>query len=165
MALRSWTPDRGFVSEKAKQSASVSTSHSLELCSFPASLGSSVAAAALEQLLVVGEKFSTPGVTSSLEMVVCSALDSSLGRRSPPETTTVSLSGGDERQGGIKCSARLLERCRMKDQYNHWVSLAIDLDQSICFPLQLAPLSFLSCVFFFSPATHYRGKLETLKDT
>nr|XP_048271410.1 coiled-coil domain-containing protein 175 [Myodes glareolus] len=53
MALRSWTPDRGFVSEKVKQSASVSTSLSLELCSFPASLGSSVATAALEQLLVV----------------------------------------------------------------------------------------------------------------
>ncbi|CAO2586552.1 Coiled-coil domain-containing protein 175 [Lemmus lemmus] len=53
MALRSWTPDRGFVSEKVKQPASVSTSLSLELCSFPATLGSSVAAKALEQLLVV----------------------------------------------------------------------------------------------------------------
>ncbi|XP_057638799.1 coiled-coil domain-containing protein 175 [Chionomys nivalis] len=53
MALRSWTPDKGFVSEKVKQPASVSTSLSLEICSFPATLGSSVAAAALEQLLVV----------------------------------------------------------------------------------------------------------------
>ncbi|XP_013204106.2 coiled-coil domain-containing protein 175 [Microtus ochrogaster] len=53
MALRSWTPDKGFISEKVKQPASVSTSLSLEICSFPATLGSSVAAAALEQLLVV----------------------------------------------------------------------------------------------------------------
>ncbi|XP_051052015.1 coiled-coil domain-containing protein 175 [Phodopus roborovskii] len=53
MALRSWTPDKGFVSEKVTRSASVSTSLSLELCTFPSTLGSSVAAAALEQLLVV----------------------------------------------------------------------------------------------------------------
>lgn len=57
MALRSWTPDKGFISKKVKQPASVATSLSLEICSFPATLGSSVAAAALEQLLVVGEKF------------------------------------------------------------------------------------------------------------
>lgn len=57
MALRSWTPNKGVISEKVKQQASVATSLSLEICSFPATLGSSVAAAALEQLLVVGEKF------------------------------------------------------------------------------------------------------------
>ncbi|ERE74186.1 hypothetical protein H671_5g13620 [Cricetulus griseus] len=53
MALRPWTPDKGFVNEEAKQPASVSTTLSLELCTFPRTLGSSVAAAALEQLLVV----------------------------------------------------------------------------------------------------------------
>ncbi|XP_075803664.1 coiled-coil domain-containing protein 175 [Microtus pennsylvanicus] len=53
MALRSWTPDQGFISETVKQPASVSTSPSLETCSLPPTLGSSVAAAALEQLLVV----------------------------------------------------------------------------------------------------------------
>ncbi|KAL6075599.1 hypothetical protein STEG23_011542 [Scotinomys teguina] len=53
MALRSWTPDKGFVSEKMVRPASVSTSLSLELRTFPATLGSSVATAALEQLLVV----------------------------------------------------------------------------------------------------------------
>ncbi|XP_052595594.1 coiled-coil domain-containing protein 175 [Peromyscus californicus insignis] len=53
MALRSWTPDKGFISEKMVRPASVSTSLSLELCTFPATLGSSVATAALEQLLVV----------------------------------------------------------------------------------------------------------------
>ncbi|MEJ1269398.1 coiled-coil domain containing 175 [Cricetulus griseus] len=52
MALRPWTPDKGFVNEEAKQPASVSTTLSLELCTFPRTLGSSVAAAALEQLLV-----------------------------------------------------------------------------------------------------------------
>lgn len=57
MALRSWTPDKGFISEKMVRPASVSTSLSLELCTFPATLGSSVATAALEQLVVVGEKF------------------------------------------------------------------------------------------------------------
>lgn len=56
---------------------------------------------------------------SSLEMVARLGLDRSLGRRSSPETTTVPLSGGDERPGGIKCSARLLKRCRVKDEYNH----------------------------------------------
>uniref|UniRef100_A0A8C8W6Z4 Coiled-coil domain containing 175 n=1 Tax=Peromyscus maniculatus bairdii TaxID=230844 RepID=A0A8C8W6Z4_PERMB len=53
MALRSWTPDKGFISEKMVRPASVSTSLSLELCTFPATLGSSVATAALEQLVVV----------------------------------------------------------------------------------------------------------------
>ncbi|XP_073923967.1 coiled-coil domain-containing protein 175 isoform X2 [Castor canadensis] len=45
MALRPWSP--------SVRPASVSTSLSLELCTFPNTLGSSVAAAALEQLLVV----------------------------------------------------------------------------------------------------------------
>ncbi|XP_029422547.1 coiled-coil domain-containing protein 175 [Nannospalax galili] len=53
MALRSWTPDLGFLEEKVVRSASVSTSLSLELCTFPTTLGSSVAAEALEQLFVV----------------------------------------------------------------------------------------------------------------
>ena len=57
MAMRSWTPDQGFVNKKLVRPASVSTSLSLELCTFPSTLGSSVAADALEQLLVVGEKF------------------------------------------------------------------------------------------------------------
>ncbi|XP_052042683.1 coiled-coil domain-containing protein 175 [Apodemus sylvaticus] len=53
MAMRSWTPDQGFVNKKLVRPASVSTSLSLELCTFPSTLGSSVAADALEQLLVV----------------------------------------------------------------------------------------------------------------
>eukprot|EP00073_Rattus_norvegicus_P047601 XP_017449792.1 PREDICTED: coiled-coil domain-containing protein 175 isoform X2 [Rattus norvegicus] len=53
MAMRSWTPDQGFVDRKLVRPASVSTSLSLELCTFPSTLGSSVAANALEQLLVV----------------------------------------------------------------------------------------------------------------
>lgn len=57
MAMRSWTPDQGFVDKKLVRPASVSTSLSLERCTFPSTLGSSVAANALEQLLVVGEKF------------------------------------------------------------------------------------------------------------
>ncbi|XP_019581386.2 coiled-coil domain-containing protein 175 [Rhinolophus sinicus] len=52
MALSSWSPELGF-SEKTLQSAAVSTGPSLELCTFPSTLGSSVAAAALEQLFVV----------------------------------------------------------------------------------------------------------------
>uniref|UniRef100_A0A8D1H3J9 Coiled-coil domain containing 175 n=1 Tax=Sus scrofa TaxID=9823 RepID=A0A8D1H3J9_PIG len=55
MALSSWSPELGFGgSEKAlKAAATVSTGPSLELCTFPSTLGSSVAAAALEQLFVV----------------------------------------------------------------------------------------------------------------
>lgn len=52
MALSSWSPELGF-SEKTLQSAAVSPGPSLELCTFPSTLGSSVAAAALEQLFVV----------------------------------------------------------------------------------------------------------------
>ena len=55
MALHSWSREPGFV-EKVLRPAGVSTGPSLELCTFPSSLGSPVAAAALEQLLVVGEK-------------------------------------------------------------------------------------------------------------
>ncbi|XP_057588600.1 coiled-coil domain-containing protein 175 [Hippopotamus amphibius kiboko] len=53
MALSSRSPELGFSGEKALQAAAVSTGPSLELCTFPPTLGSSVAAAALEQLLVV----------------------------------------------------------------------------------------------------------------
>ncbi|XP_021057405.1 coiled-coil domain-containing protein 175 [Mus pahari] len=53
MAIRSWTPDQGFVNKKLVRPASVSTSLSLDLCTFPTTLGSSVAASALEQLFVV----------------------------------------------------------------------------------------------------------------
>lgn len=58
MALSSWSPELGFGgSEKAlKAAATVSTGPSLELCTFPSTLGSSVAAAALEQLFVVGKR-------------------------------------------------------------------------------------------------------------
>ncbi|XP_016017912.2 coiled-coil domain-containing protein 175 [Rousettus aegyptiacus] len=52
MALSSWSPELGF-SEKVLRKAAVSTGPSLELCTFPSTLGSSVAAAALEQLFVV----------------------------------------------------------------------------------------------------------------
>uniref|UniRef100_A0A8C6BC48 Coiled-coil domain containing 175 n=1 Tax=Monodon monoceros TaxID=40151 RepID=A0A8C6BC48_MONMO len=53
MAVSSWSSELGFGSEKALQAAAVSTGPSLELCTFPSTLGSSVAAAALEQLFVV----------------------------------------------------------------------------------------------------------------
>uniref|UniRef100_A0A8C5XDW1 Coiled-coil domain containing 175 n=1 Tax=Microcebus murinus TaxID=30608 RepID=A0A8C5XDW1_MICMU len=52
MALSNWTPERGF-SEKVVHEAAVTTGPSLELCTFPSTLGSSIAAAALEQLFVV----------------------------------------------------------------------------------------------------------------
>ncbi|XP_045865882.1 coiled-coil domain-containing protein 175 [Meles meles] len=52
MALSSWSPELGF-SEKTLRAAAVSTGPSLELCTFPSTLGSSVATAALEQLFVV----------------------------------------------------------------------------------------------------------------
>ncbi|XP_045679592.1 coiled-coil domain-containing protein 175 [Phyllostomus hastatus] len=52
MALHSWSPELGC-GEKVLRPAAVSTGPSLELCTFPSSLGSSVADAALEQLLVV----------------------------------------------------------------------------------------------------------------
>ncbi|XP_034848639.1 coiled-coil domain-containing protein 175 [Mirounga leonina] len=52
MALSSWSPELGL-GEKALREAAVSAGPSLELCTFPSSLGSSVATAALEQLLVV----------------------------------------------------------------------------------------------------------------
>ncbi|XP_006920601.2 coiled-coil domain-containing protein 175 [Pteropus alecto] len=52
MALSSWSPELGF-GEKVLTAAAVSTGPSLELCTFPSTLGSSVAAAALEQLFVV----------------------------------------------------------------------------------------------------------------
>ncbi|XP_028363465.2 coiled-coil domain-containing protein 175 [Phyllostomus discolor] len=52
MALQSWSPELGC-GEKVLRPVAVSTGPSLELCTFPSSLGSSVAAAALEQLLVV----------------------------------------------------------------------------------------------------------------
>lgn len=54
MALRPWSPELGF-SEKVLRRVAVATGPSLELCTFPSTLGSSVAADALEQLLVVGE--------------------------------------------------------------------------------------------------------------
>ncbi|XP_012579856.1 PREDICTED: coiled-coil domain-containing protein 175 [Condylura cristata] len=53
MALSSRSPESGFGGEKMRQSAIVSTGPSLELCTIPSTLGSSVAAYALEQLLVV----------------------------------------------------------------------------------------------------------------
>ncbi|XP_055291985.1 coiled-coil domain-containing protein 175 [Moschus berezovskii] len=53
MTLSSWSPELGLVSEKALPVAAVSTGPSLELCTFPSTLGSSVATDALEQLLVV----------------------------------------------------------------------------------------------------------------
>ncbi|XP_069348974.1 coiled-coil domain-containing protein 175 [Eulemur rufifrons] len=52
MDLSSWTPERGF-GEKVAKEAAVTTGPSLELCTFPSTLGSSIAAAALEQLFVV----------------------------------------------------------------------------------------------------------------
>ncbi|XP_032261114.1 coiled-coil domain-containing protein 175 [Phoca vitulina] len=52
MALSSWSPELGF-GEKALREAAVSAGPSLELCTFPSSLGSSVATAALEQLFLV----------------------------------------------------------------------------------------------------------------
>lgn len=54
MALRPWSPELGF-SEKVLRRVAVATGPSLELCTFPSTLGSSVAADALEQLFVVGE--------------------------------------------------------------------------------------------------------------
>lgn len=66
MALSSWSPELGF-SEKTLQSAAVSTGPSLELCTFPSTLGSSVAAAALEQLFVVGERPASAGVGTGAE--------------------------------------------------------------------------------------------------
>lgn len=56
MALSSWSPELGFSRKVLLQAAAVSTGPSLELCTFPSSLGSSVATAALEQLFVVGKK-------------------------------------------------------------------------------------------------------------
>ncbi|XP_045307086.1 coiled-coil domain-containing protein 175 isoform X2 [Leopardus geoffroyi] len=53
MALSSWSPELGFGGKVLLQAAAVSTGPSLELCTFPSSLGSSVATAALEQLSVV----------------------------------------------------------------------------------------------------------------
>ncbi|XP_003924438.2 coiled-coil domain-containing protein 175 [Saimiri boliviensis] len=52
MALSSWTPGLR-AGEKLVQAAAVSTGRSLELCTFPSTLGSSVAVEALEQLFVV----------------------------------------------------------------------------------------------------------------
>ncbi|KAI4583565.1 hypothetical protein MJG53_020729, partial [Ovis ammon polii x Ovis aries] len=53
MALSSWSRELGLGSQKALPVAAVSTGPSLELCTFPSTLGSSVATDALEQLLVV----------------------------------------------------------------------------------------------------------------
>lgn len=63
MALSSWSAELGL-REKSVRAAAVSTGPSLELCTFPPTLGSSVAAAALEQLSVVGERPRAPGGTS-----------------------------------------------------------------------------------------------------
>ncbi|XP_004624888.2 coiled-coil domain-containing protein 175 [Octodon degus] len=52
MELRSWSSELGY-SERTERTAAVSTGRSLELCTFPATLGSSVAATALEQLFVL----------------------------------------------------------------------------------------------------------------
>ncbi|XP_005322946.4 coiled-coil domain-containing protein 175 [Ictidomys tridecemlineatus] len=52
MDLSSWMSELGSGSQKVKKVA-VSTGPSLELCTFPSTLGSSVATAALEQLFVV----------------------------------------------------------------------------------------------------------------
>uniref|UniRef100_A0A673TW25 Coiled-coil domain containing 175 n=1 Tax=Suricata suricatta TaxID=37032 RepID=A0A673TW25_SURSU len=51
MALSSWSPELGVGA--LPQAAAVSTGPSLELCTFPSSLGSAVSTAALEQLFVV----------------------------------------------------------------------------------------------------------------
>lgn len=63
MALHSWSPELGF-SEKLKQAA-VSTGPSLDLSTFPSTLGSVVATAALEQLFIVGERPAGAGRESS----------------------------------------------------------------------------------------------------
>ncbi|XP_063500624.1 coiled-coil domain-containing protein 175 isoform X2 [Symphalangus syndactylus] len=52
MALSPWTPGLS-AGEKLVQAAAVATDPSLELCTFPSTLGSSVAVEALEQLFVV----------------------------------------------------------------------------------------------------------------
>uniref|UniRef100_G1RT03 Coiled-coil domain containing 175 n=1 Tax=Nomascus leucogenys TaxID=61853 RepID=G1RT03_NOMLE len=52
MALSPWTPGPG-AGKKLVQAAAVATGPSLELCTFPSTLGSSVAVEALEQLFVV----------------------------------------------------------------------------------------------------------------
>uniref|UniRef100_A0A8C6I203 Coiled-coil domain containing 175 n=1 Tax=Mus spicilegus TaxID=10103 RepID=A0A8C6I203_MUSSI len=67
MAIRSWTPE-GFVNKKLVRPASVSTSLSLELCTFPTTLGSSVAANALEQLFVVEKSLQGDYFTCSEEV-------------------------------------------------------------------------------------------------
>lgn len=54
MALRSWSPELGF-SDKQKQVA-VSTGPSLDLSTYPSTLGSTLATAVLEELLIVGER-------------------------------------------------------------------------------------------------------------
>ncbi|EDL36538.1 mCG16446, partial [Mus musculus] len=67
MAIRSWTPE-GFVNKKLVRPASVSTNLSLELCTFPTTLGSSVAANALEQLFVVEKSLQGDYFTCSEEV-------------------------------------------------------------------------------------------------
>ncbi|XP_060030862.1 coiled-coil domain-containing protein 175 isoform X2 [Erinaceus europaeus] len=52
MALQTWSPELRLT-ENIPQTVSVSTGPSLELCTFPSTLGSSVATAALEQLFAV----------------------------------------------------------------------------------------------------------------
>nr|XP_012804565.2 coiled-coil domain-containing protein 175 [Jaculus jaculus] len=68
MALYSWSPEKGFVRQNMMRPASVSTSLSLELCTFPTTLGSSVAAAALEQLLVVEQSLKGDSFKCNEEM-------------------------------------------------------------------------------------------------
>lgn len=63
MALHSWSPELGF-SDKQKQVA-VSTGPSLDLSTFPSTLGSTVATAVLEQLFIVGERPAGAGRESS----------------------------------------------------------------------------------------------------
>lgn len=64
MALSSWTKEL-IAAEKLMREVAVATGPSLELCTVPASLGSSVAAGALERLFAVGERLRVRGGTSS----------------------------------------------------------------------------------------------------
>lgn len=118
MALSSWSPELGF-GEKALREAAVSAGPSLELCTFPSSLGSSVATAALEQLFLVGETPAGAGRDGASEVAPSRhrAGGPSAGTflREPGVSTLrqipLRLLGGRERErqrGGTQGSALLL---------------------------------------------------------
>lgn len=180
MALHSWSPELGF-GDKLKQVA-VSTGPSLDLSTFPSTLGSTVATAVLEELFIVGERL----VGAEWEGVLGEGAPSLAGTFSGTRLGTQRIPGLSRtfsgprvrarRQGGTHDSALLLS-CYWRDLVqltpvagdkswpprplpcipNYSAHLHLDCTFSVTFSLRDFPLQVTEF-----PPTLCHGKLENL---